>query len=372
MQQSCQQCGKPLPSDGQQPSSPLPTDKVLFADCASLLKSSNDVGECLNCRQQLEIVRFNTVEDVFMYLKRENLYKPEFEEIESMYRNVNMEIEKKISKTCLIQIMTKGGINSLLTKLNITAQKESNEEPKVVIETNEQNQNENKINNKEQNQVGYQETKSMTDIPVNQYNNTLMNSNNDINLNTNSLNNMNQNFYNQMQYQPTMQNTNGYSQYQMNNNMNYYNNPLMSYYNYFQNQDTMNNQNMNISNFPSQFNDNKLKTGKEIGPTPNMGMMLQQNQFNPQFNMMKQNFANPMNMMTNQNPMIFDSQKEMNNLNMDDLQKQINTMKECNKIQRNYLTQLYALIGKFDEQVKQIQKNYYSFVPPSGYQQNLI
>ena len=93
------------------------------------------------------------------------------------------------------------------------------------------------------------------------------------------------------------------------------------------------------------------------------------NQFNPQFNMMKKNFPSNLNMMNNSQSMMFDGQKD--NINMDELQKQINTMKECNKIQKTYLNQLYELIGKFDEQVKQIQKNYYSYVPPSGYQQNL-
>ena len=206
----------------------------------------------------------------------------------------------------------------------------------------------------------------MTDIPMNQYNNTLMNSNNNINLNT-SANAMNQNYYNQMQYQQTMQNGSGYSQYPMNSNMSFYNNSLLSFYNYYQNQEAMNSQtqNMNINSFPSQFNDNKMKTGKD--PNQNMNMMM--NQFNPQFNMMKQNFPSNLNMMNNSQSMMFDGQKD--NINMDELQKQINTMKECNKIQKTYLNQLYELIGKFDEQVKQIQKNYYSYVPPTGYQQNL-
>ena len=258
--------------------------------------------------------------------------------------------------------MMKGGINSLLATLNISTAQNS-EEPKIEIETNEQKSNENTvINNKE----GIDTQKTMTDIPMNQYNNTLMNSNNNINLNT-SANAMNQNYYNQMQYQQTMQNGSGYSQYPMNSNMSYYNNSLLSLYNYYQNQEAMNSQtqNMNINSFPSQFNDNKMKTGKDTNQ--NMNMMM--NQFNPQFNMMKQNFPSNLNMMNNSQSMMFDGQKD--NINMDELQKQINTMKECNKIQKTYLNQLYELIGKFDEQVKQIQKNYYSYVPPTGYQQNL-
>ena len=362
MQQSCEQCVRNNPSDGQQQSLPVPTDKVLCPDCASHPITPIDRGECLNCRQQLEIVRFHSVEDVFMYLKRENLFKPEFEEIESSSLTATLNAEKTICKNCLIQIMMKGGINSLLATLNISTAQNS-EEPKIEIETNEQKSNENTvINNKE----GIDTQKTMTDIPMNQYNNTLMNSNNNINLNT-SANAMNQNYYNQMQYQQTMQNGSGYSQYPMNSNISFYNNSLLSLYNYYQNQEAMNSQtqNMNINSFPSQFNDNKMKTGKDTNQ--NMNMMM--NQFNPQFNMMKQNFPSNLNMMNNSQSMMFDGQKD--NINMDELQKQINTMKECNKIQKTYLNQLYELIGKFDEQVKQIQKNYYSYVPPTGYQQNL-
>lgn len=367
MQQSCEQCGILLPSEGQQQSSPVPTDKVLCPDCASHPITPIDRGECLNCRQQLEIVRFHSVQDVFMYLKRENLFKPEFEEIESNSLTATLTAEKTICKNCLIQIIMKGGINSLLSALNInTAQ--NCEEPKIEIETKGEKPNENTVNNKE----GIDTQKTMTDIPMNQYNNTLMNSNSNINLNTsaNGINTMNQNYYNQMQYQPAMQNGSGYPQFQMNNNMSFYNNSLLSFYNYYQNQEAMNSQtqNMNINSFPSQFNDNKTK--KEIGTSQNMNMMM--NQFNPQFNMMKQNFPsnlNTMNMMNNSPSMLFEGQKD--NINMDDLQKQINTMKECNKIQKTYLNQLYELIGKFDEQVKQIQKNYYAYVPPTGYQQNL-
>ena len=362
MQQSCEQCVRNNPSDGQQQSLPVPTDNVQCPDNASNPITSMAMGECLNCRQQLEIVRFHSVEDVFMYLKRENLFKPEFEEIESSSLTATLNAEKTICKNCLIQIMMKGGINSLLATLNISTAQNS-EEPKIEIETNEQKSNENTvINNKE----GIDTQKTMTDIPMNQYNNTLMNSNNNINLNT-SANAMNQNYYNQMQYQQTMQNGSGYSQYPMNSNMSFYNNSLLSLYNYYQNQEAMNSQtqNMNINSFPSQFNDNKMKTGKDTNQ--NMNMMM--NQFNPQFNMMKQNFPSNLNMMNNSQSMMFDGQKD--NINMDELQKQINTMKECNKIQKTYLNQLYELIGKFDEQVKQIQKNYYSYVPPTGYQQNL-
>ena len=362
MQQSCEQCVRNNPSDGQQQSLPVPTDNVQCPDSASNPITSMAMGECLNCRQQLEIVRFHSVEDVFMYLKRENLFKPEFEEIESSSLTATLNAEKTICKNCLIQIMMKGGINSLLATLNISTAQNS-EEPKIEIETNEQKSNENTIiNNKE----GIDTQKTMTDIPMNQYNNTLMNSNNNINLNT-SANAMNQNYYNQMQYQQTMQNGSGYSQYPMNSNISFYNNSLLSLYNYYQNQEAMNSQtqNMNINSFPSQFNDNKMKTGKDTNQ--NMNMMM--NQFNPQFNMMKQNFPSNLNMMNNSQSMMFDGQKD--NINMDELQKQINTMKECNKIQKTYLNQLYELIGKFDEQVKQIQKNYYSYVPPTGYQQNL-
>ena len=62
-----------------------------------------------------------------MYLKRENLYKSEFEEIKLTYRNLKIETEKTICKNCIIQIMMTGGIHSLLTTLNISQpQKEIN------------------------------------------------------------------------------------------------------------------------------------------------------------------------------------------------------------------------------------------------------
>lgn len=136
MQQPCQNCQKIFTLSQLEKSL---TGLFLCQECSNKKKNSH-LAQCYYCGQFEEIVKFQTIEEAFMYLKRENLFKPEFEKVEASYRNTKINMNKNLCRNCLI-ILIKGGLNALLDTFNLDIEEatKENAEKKEPIDINHNN-----------------------------------------------------------------------------------------------------------------------------------------------------------------------------------------------------------------------------------------
>ena len=74
---------------------------------------------CSYCKNENEIIKIKNVEDIFKYLKRVNLFKPEYIDFEYKYKY--LKVEKNICKKCLNKIGSpnEGGIKYIINIFNL-------------------------------------------------------------------------------------------------------------------------------------------------------------------------------------------------------------------------------------------------------------
>jgi hypothetical protein len=274
----------------------------------NIQKNTFNKGICIICRKEEEIIKFKSVDDVFKYLETNLLYKNEFADIKSKSQGMKFKIEKLICKNCLNKIKTEG--NDYLIKIFDLKNKNS------LIKIEEQNF-------KFQNTSTENQTRNFHQI------NPFLN-------NQTPNQNINQQTFQQIHSPSNFLNQNNL---QLNSNA-FPQNSFLIYKNFSYN--PLNNQNLLLKNFYEQP-PNVL----------NYEMLFQQ--LNPNDNIP---FPNNLNISTGINPLNlnFNSINEEDKKGIDVLEKQINTMRLCNQLQKNSLDVLYQYITEFYKEVEYHQK----------------
>ena len=276
---------------------------------SNIQKNTFNKGICIICRKEEEIIKFKSVDDVFKYLETNLLYKNEFADIKSKSQGMKFKIEKLICKNCLNKIKTEG--NDYLIKIFDLKNKNS------LIQIEEQNIK--FPNSSRENQT----------LNFHQVNSLLNNQTPNQNINQQTFQQVHSpsNFLNQNNLQL---NSNAFPQ-----------NSFLFYKNFLYNT-PLNNQNQLFKNFYEQP-PNVL----------NYEMLLQQLNQNDNIS-----FPNNLNISTGINPLNlnFNSINEEDKKGIDILEKQINTMRICNQLQKNSLDVLYQYITEFYKEVAYHQK----------------
>ena len=189
MQQPCQNCQKIINLSQLEKSLIQPSGLFLCQEC-SIKKKNSHLAQCYYCNQFEEIVKFQTIEEAFMYLKRENLFRPEFEKIEAAYRNTKLNMDKNLCRKCLINILIKGGLSALFNTFNLDIKEatKENAEKKEPIHQNLNNNIEPIIKDKPiiDNRTKVQINTNIPGINTNPENRTNITETINANINTNS------------------------------------------------------------------------------------------------------------------------------------------------------------------------------------------
>ena len=301
-------------------------DNCIFNQQNNNQKNNFNKGICSNCQREDEIIKIKNVDDVFKYLEKENLYKNEFNEIRNQYQIFKFKVEKFLCKNCLNKIQIEG-IEYLIRILDLKNQKN-------LIKIDELNSN-----IKMQNPF-IRENTFLNFQPTNQFLNN-QTTNQKINQSNISQNISNfSNILNQNQQKNDFQiNQNDLSQNQLNqlnhlffNTINNIKNPLNKIFEQQREQNFMNNPNLNmLLQQQSNQNDNNIQFQNNMNISPGINL----------------NFPNS----NKENPMSEEDKK-----GIDELQKQIETMKLCNQLQKNSLDVLYQYINEFYKEVVYHQK----------------
>jgi hypothetical protein len=308
-------------------------DSCIFNQKNNSQKNIFNKGTCSNCQKEDDIIKIKNVDDVFKYLENENLYKNEFNEIRFKYQGLKFKVEKLFCKNCLNKIKS-DGIEYLIKILDLKNNliiEEINSNVKMQIPFIR----ENPISNLQQaNQILNNQT---TNQKINQSN---------ISQNISNLSNV----LNQNQQKNDFQiNQNDFSQHS-----------LYPLNNLFYNQNFIKPNSLINKIYEQQREQNFMN------PNLNLEMLLQQSnqndniQFQNNMNIssgINVNFSNS----NKENPMSEDDKK-----GIDELQKQIETMKLCNQLQKNSLDVLYQYISEFykevlyHQKINEYQKQYYN------------
>ena len=298
-------------------------DSCIFHQNNNSQRNNFNKGICSNCQKEDEIIKIKIVDDVFKYLEKENLYKSEFNDIRFKYQGLKFKTEKLFCKNCLNKIKN-DGIEYLIKILdlnNLIRIEEINSNIKMQIPFIR----ENPISNLHQ----------TNQIINNQTINQKLNQSN-ISQNSSNLSNI----LNQNQQKNDFQiNQNDISQHS-----------LYPLNNLFYNQNFIKPNSLINKIYEQQREQNFMN------PNLNLEMLLQQSnqndniQFQNNMNIssgINVNFSNS----NKENPMSEDDKK-----GIDELQKQIETMKLCNQLQKNSLDVLYQYISEFYKEVLYHQK----------------
>ncbi len=340
--EKCNNCGKQIEKSSMQPCTSC--TKLFCLHCISNSKIQNpeficdscifhqnnnsqrnnfNKGICSNCQKEDEIIKIKIVDDVFKYLEKENLYKSEFNDIRFKYQGLKFKTEKLFCKNCLNKIKN-DGIEYLIKILdlnNLIRIEEINSNIKMQIPFIR----ENPISNLHQ----------TNQIINNQTINQKLNQSN-ISQNSSNLSNvLNQN----QQKNDFQMNQNDISQ-----------NSLYPLNNLFYNQNFMKQNSL----FNKIYEPQREQTF--MNPNLNIEMLLQQTNQNDSIQ-----FQNNMNISPGINLNFSNSNKEYpmsenDKKGIDELQKQIETMKLCNQLQKNSLDVLYQYISEFYKEVLYHQK----------------
>lgn len=98
--------------------------KLISQSALSKVKSnpSMNTNKCDICKKEdVEVIKFRNHDDAFKYLKRGNLFKVEFEELENKYSNMKLKKENSICGPCLNSITSpkNGGVSNFMSILEI-------------------------------------------------------------------------------------------------------------------------------------------------------------------------------------------------------------------------------------------------------------
>ena len=97
-------------------------------------KDKNEEPICHFCKTNKGIIEIKKVEDIFKYLKRVNLFKPEYLDFEKKYQE--LKVEKYLCKNCInkINLSNNGGINYIINILNLNIENNLNKNEKTNLE----------------------------------------------------------------------------------------------------------------------------------------------------------------------------------------------------------------------------------------------
>ena len=97
-------------------------------------KDKNKEPICHFCKTNKGIIEIKKVEDIFKYLKRVNLFKPEYLDFEKKYQE--LKVEKYLCKNCInkINLSNNGGINYIINILNLNIENNLNKNEKTNLE----------------------------------------------------------------------------------------------------------------------------------------------------------------------------------------------------------------------------------------------
>ena len=97
-------------------------------------KDKNEEPICHFCKTNKGIIEIKKVEDIFKYLKRVNLFKPEYLDFEKKYQE--LKVEKYLCKNCInkINLSNNGGINYIINILNLKIENNLNKNEKTNLE----------------------------------------------------------------------------------------------------------------------------------------------------------------------------------------------------------------------------------------------
>jgi hypothetical protein len=88
-------------------------NEYLCDSCLNFQKNQNQNDNfnksiCSNCGKENEIIiNFKTINDIFNYLEKENIYKNEFSNIKNEYQGMEFKIVKSLCKNCIHEIKNK-------------------------------------------------------------------------------------------------------------------------------------------------------------------------------------------------------------------------------------------------------------------------
>ena len=97
-------------------------------------KDKSEEPICHFCKTNKGIIEIKKVEDIFKYLKRVNLFKPEYLDFEKKYQE--LKVEKYLCKNCInkINLSNNGGINYIINILNLNIENNLNKNEKTNLE----------------------------------------------------------------------------------------------------------------------------------------------------------------------------------------------------------------------------------------------
>lgn len=84
--------------------------------------NSLNISKCDICKKgEVEVIKFKNHDDAFKYLKREKLFKADYEELENKYSNMKLKKDNSICEPCLNSITSpkNGGVSNLMNILEI-------------------------------------------------------------------------------------------------------------------------------------------------------------------------------------------------------------------------------------------------------------
>ena len=97
-------------------------------------KDKNEEHICHFCKAKKEIIEIKKIEDIFKYMKRENLFKPDYLDFEKKYQEIK--VNKYLCKNCInkINFSNNGGINQIKYILNLNIENNLNQNEKTNLQ----------------------------------------------------------------------------------------------------------------------------------------------------------------------------------------------------------------------------------------------